>query len=319
MSMYITLFMLAWVLSLVGYLWLAIVAFKRSIPWGLLVLLFSPISAIVFSLTNWFDARKAFLVYIIAFVLFFGSAVMIYGEVGMGNMQEIATRMQTGKLAPNQAYALIKKALTHTGASDLFADETSVASMDAGMPKQNPEQGISSPTPTNPDAAQVKGQKENTASKPVATAPAADKPATTTTPARTKSEPAEKTDKSETQTTPAKTSKDTAESAGTDTKAEKDTARIPVPEQALPDPLAQKPIKPKPNTIRMAMDKLPHYIGHYFIITLKTGTEQRGLLRKVESHQLILDRKLYGGNFRFKVSKREIKTIHMLTRLPDER
>ena len=63
MNIYFTLFTLAWVLSLVGYLWLAIVGFKRSVLWGLLVLLLSPVTAIIFAMTNWFDARKPFLVY----------------------------------------------------------------------------------------------------------------------------------------------------------------------------------------------------------------------------------------------------------------
>ena len=67
------------------------------------------------------------------------------------------------------------------------------------------------------------------------------------------------------------------------------------------------------------MAKLPHYIGHYFILELKNGSEQRGLLRKVGTYHLILDRKLYGGNFQYKIRKSQVKTIHMLTRLPDER
>ena len=321
MNMYITLFMLAWVLSLAGYLWLAIVAFKRSIPWGVLVILFSPISAIVFSLTNWYDARKAFLVYIVSFVLFAGLTVMIYGEVGMGNMQEIAARMHSGKLAPSQAYALVKKALAHTGPTDIFEDETSVASVDAGMPKQHSEQAGTSPSSAKAatEPAQAKEQQDQAADKSVPASPVAEKSDSATTAAKTQPEVKEKTEKSETKTTPEKTSTEAAEGAGTDIGDDKETARIPVPEKAQPDPLAQKPITPKPNTITMAIDKLPHYIGHYFIITLKTGAEQRGLLRKVDKHRLILDRKLYGGNFQYKISKKQIKSIQMLTRLPDER
>ncbi|MEJ2398236.1 MAG: hypothetical protein P8Z67_08310 [Gammaproteobacteria bacterium] len=61
MNIYLVLFIVFSVLNLVGFLWLEIVAFKRGVVWGLLVVLLSPITAIVFSLVNWFEARKPFL------------------------------------------------------------------------------------------------------------------------------------------------------------------------------------------------------------------------------------------------------------------
>lgn len=323
MNTYISLFLLAWVLTLVGYLWLAIVAFKRSIPWGILVLLFSPISAIAFSFTNWFDARKAFILYIASFLLFGGSAVKIYGEVGMGNMQQITARLHSGKLAPNQAYALIQKALAHDGPEDLFADETDVASVDASMPDQNAEQGSTNPAQATSELAQVKEQPVAVASKtaPTPVPQAVPQPEAVAPVAKNEPDSKVKTDKTDTQAkkAPEKTSDKSKVTTKTDTNKAKHIARIPSPENAQPDPLAQKPFKPKPNTRRVSIDRLTHYIGRYLIIKLKAGNEQRGLLRKVTSRTLILDRKLYGGNIKFRISKREIRSVHVLTRLPDER
>ena len=46
MNIYITVFTVAVVLTLIGYFWLANVGFKRSVLWGVLILLLSPITAI---------------------------------------------------------------------------------------------------------------------------------------------------------------------------------------------------------------------------------------------------------------------------------
>lgn len=310
MNIYISLFLLAWLLSLVGYLWLAIVAFKRSVVWGVLVLLLSPITAIIYSLMNWFDARKAFLVYIVSFLLCTGSAVYIYGEVGMGNMQQISARMHDGKLAPARAYQLILKGLNHTGSTDLFAEDTTSPSIDANQTKPAASQGTATPVAAKTATNLAQGQDQAAfaaTNKPTAKTQDASKPTVSQASAKPEPAPADKT-----------ASKD-ASDVTEDTQKEKPPVRIPNPDTVPPDPLAQKPKKPEPNTIVVRMEKVPNYIGHYFIITLKSGSQQRGLLRKVSDNHLILDRKLFGGNFQYKIRKTQIKSIHMMTRLPDER
>ena len=338
MNMYIAVFLLAGVVSLVGYLWLAIVAFKRSVPWGLLVLLLSPITAIVYSLMHWFEARKAFIVYIISFVLCAGSAVFIYGDVGVGNMQQIAARVHRGELAPAKAYELIAKALAHPGSTDLFAVAPTPA--DASLVQANTDPA--SPLPAETAAAQAKeplasadatGKAKAESAKPPLPKPVTSIPdIPDTVVAADQSAKSDKTNvKPETKgkvekpeaAKPKKVEKPKAEAKedkpGAEAKKAKPQPKIPSINQVPPDPLAQKPKKPEPNTVRVRMAKLPHYIGHYFILELKNGSEQRGLLRKVGTYHLILDRKLYGGNFQYKIRKSQVKTIHMLTRLPDER
>jgi len=319
MNMYISVFLLAGVISLIGYLWLVFVGFKRNVAWGLLVLLLSPITAIVFSLMHWYEAHKAFLVYIISFVLCAASAVFITGDVGVGNMQQIATKLHNGQLPPAKAYQLIVKALGHPGSTDLFATATTTVPADANPVQVEPE--LAKPLPTKVAMVKEQAQLKDDAKKaPVGESKTVTAPSVAAAD-QVKTKPAAAATTQETKTTATQVAKDPAPKATVDTK--KPQAKPPTPMPSIntvpTDPLAQKPKKPEPNTVRVRMDKMSHYVGHYFILTLKNGTEQRGLLRQVRNSDLILDRKLYGGNIQYKVSKSQVKTIHMLTRLPDER
>jgi hypothetical protein len=85
--------------AFIGFVWLVVVAFKNSPMWGVLVLLLSPITAIIFAIKNWEESKKAFLVYIGAgaawtaifmmFVVFIGSSmVQMASEMAEGEMTE---------------------------------------------------------------------------------------------------------------------------------------------------------------------------------------------------------------------------------------
>jgi hypothetical protein len=45
------------------FIWLVVVAFRHSALWGVLVLLFSPLTAIIFAIQNWQESKKPFLFY----------------------------------------------------------------------------------------------------------------------------------------------------------------------------------------------------------------------------------------------------------------
>jgi type IV secretory pathway VirB10-like protein len=154
MNMYITVLTLAWLINLIGFLWLVVVGFKRSVVWGVLVFLFSPISAIVFAVTNWFDARKAFLVYLVSFLLMIGTGVAIFTSIGLQNLQQIAARVDTGELRPDEAMALMRKALEQGGSVDLFAEQTPQPADAAAAPTEL-KPGQLSPTPQANSAADV--------------------------------------------------------------------------------------------------------------------------------------------------------------------
>ena len=77
------------VVSMIAAVWLLVVAFKRSMLWGLAVM-FVPFANIVFVVKNWDDAKKPFLINLgaltAAFMLFFvagGAAFMQAAQMAM--------------------------------------------------------------------------------------------------------------------------------------------------------------------------------------------------------------------------------------------
>lgn len=305
MNTYLILLIVASAITLAGYLWMVVTGFKRSLLWGVLVTLFYPISALVFAATNWFDARKPFVVYVLSLLLLVGSVWTIYNEVGTRNAQQIAERLQNGKLGLADAAGLVSKALNHVGPIDLFAEELqqAVAGQPVGQVAAAVQDSVSRAATAPEELAQA------TEAKPTAAAGSEreDKPAATPeTPATPADAGADKTSEAD---------------AAAEQPAEQKpaTPKYPTPGRVQPDPLVPKKKKEEPNTIVVSMNKLPNYIGHYFIFTLNKDHEQRGLLVKVNDTSLTVRRKLYGGNFEYKISKSQIKAIHMLTKIPEEK
>jgi hypothetical protein len=92
-----------------SFVWLAIVAFRTHILWGLAVL-FLPLAPIVFAVMNWHDAKKPFLVNlgssVLAVMLFFGAggaAFMMATQMSPETMAVTGPELQVDS---NQAYAL---------------------------------------------------------------------------------------------------------------------------------------------------------------------------------------------------------------------
>lgn len=82
-----------WVAAFAGFVWLVVVAFNRSALWGVLVLLLSPITAIVYAVKFWDESKKPFMVYmgssLAATALFMATIAAIGGAV----MKEAALQM----------------------------------------------------------------------------------------------------------------------------------------------------------------------------------------------------------------------------------
>lgn len=70
-------FGLALLIHMVINLWLIVVAFTRSVVWGILVLLFSPLAAVAFGIGYFRDVKLPFLLYLASGVLLVGSFFMI--------------------------------------------------------------------------------------------------------------------------------------------------------------------------------------------------------------------------------------------------
>ena len=85
----------------------------------------------------------------------------------------------------------------------------------------------------------------------------------------------------------------------------------PTPGNITADPLVTPKKKPQSGSVRVKLSKISHYKGRYFIVTTKKGTQHRGILVKVTKSRIILERKIYGGIFKYKVSKKSIKRLDM--------
>jgi len=80
----------------------------------------------------------------------------------------------------------------------------------------------------------------------------------------------------------------------------------------VPDPLAVPKPEPEEDSIVISLDKAGGYIGRYLIIDMKNGSQQRGLLTRVDARSLMLNRKLYGGSMEYRVYTSQVKTVHVL-------
>jgi hypothetical protein len=76
------LFVLAWILSTWGRVWLLVVAFHTSTQWGVLCLL-APCFDLIFLITHWQDAKKPFGLQVLGFAMFLiGAAVVVKARLG---------------------------------------------------------------------------------------------------------------------------------------------------------------------------------------------------------------------------------------------
>ncbi len=79
--------------SLVAFIWLVVLAFKRRLWWGVGVLLLSPITATIFALKYWDTAKKPFVAHITTF--FAGMAIAVYVFTTWGGWNFVTTVVTT--------------------------------------------------------------------------------------------------------------------------------------------------------------------------------------------------------------------------------
>ncbi len=265
--MYTALVIIALVVNLIGFIWLVVVGFQRSILWGILIFLFSPITAIIFSIMYWYEAKKPFLIYLISSIVFVVGAVMMVSQSDAGKMLEIMQKIESGEIQPNEVYDYMEK--KHP---DLVPPDA----MPPGMSDES--------LPADP--AQVTDGEDKPADALPADAEAG---------------------KGETPDFDAQ-AKQTEQSS----QPAEDKSRFPSPGSIKPDPLISKKQPKESPTVRVSMENIANYTGRYFIITTRDGNQHRGLLMKVTKTNLQLTRKLYGGNFEYRVARKNVKYADML-------
>ena len=271
-------------LHFIAFVWLVITAFKRSVVWGLAVfflsLLIAPIPAIVFAVTNWFDAKKPFLAYLLTMILVFVPLVMMSNSVDQEFMLRLQEKVESGEIKESEMMEYINN-------PELLdeLDQQAEGLADDGVVLN--EQG--EPIPNTPDG---KSGEEWEDIKPVVEdpdKPGADKPAD---------------------------AKATAEKSGKEEPEviveEEEYSDYPKRGQVKPDPLVTKR-KPAPkDSVKVSVSKIGNYKGRYFIITTKSGSQHRGILKKITKSRIVLERKIYGGTFTYKILKSKIKRVDML-------
>lgn len=286
METYILLLIIAVVLNLAAFIWLVITGFKRSVLWGILVFLFSPLAALIFAVTNWFDAKKPFLAYLLTSILVLVPLSMIGNKINPQNIERLNEKVAAGEIEQNEwiKYLFDPESLDELDKKD-SADDGEVVLDESGEPVLD--------APDSSGAA----KDEWVDIKPVVVDP--DK-------APADKKPGDKV--SEDKISGDKTQKEEPEVI----VEEKEPSPYPKAGEVKPDPLVTKRKDEPKDSVRVSLSKIANYKGRYFVVTKKDGSQHRGILVKITTTRIILERKIYGGRFTYKIRKTKIKRLDML-------
>jgi hypothetical protein len=145
------LFPLLGLVTLGAYIWLVVVAFKRSVGWGIGVLLLSPISAIVFAVKYWQESKKPFLLYIGSVSASIAMVFAMFAFVGGSAVMSLANQMQElegGEVGGTEVAAFMEQQMDPLEESgQLDEEETPQTTGDAAQPATDPP-----PVESEPDS-----------------------------------------------------------------------------------------------------------------------------------------------------------------------
>jgi len=129
-------------ITFAGFIWLVVVAFKRGTAWGVLVLLLSPIAAIVFAVKHWQESKTPFLVYIGSSAAGFVVVMIFIFSLG-APMIEMAQQMSEGEVTDEEAAAFFEKQMDRMENSGLMsaADKAEMKQMRGVLQEIKDEQG----------------------------------------------------------------------------------------------------------------------------------------------------------------------------------
>ena len=117
------------IILLASYIWLAVVAFRRGVLWGILILLLSPITAVIFAFKYWFEAKKPFLLYMVCFTLYFSYTGYIFVHMGGPEMFNMADRIERGEFTEEDTFNFMEDTMDRMDSSGLLdAQEKQVVS-----------------------------------------------------------------------------------------------------------------------------------------------------------------------------------------------
>ncbi len=274
------LFLLALLIHVLLNLWLIVSAFTRSVVWGILVLLFSPLTAFAYGITNFRDAKLPFLLYLgsIAFVIV--AFVMITPKEWQDVCERTAICVSSQSTVPDANSGPVPAAAPQNGLPAPTVAPTFPVTQQPGAPATSTAPGNQPPVQVNLPAPAAKT--------------ATPAPVTDIAP-KSDAVPAKKINKDPMANFPAKHS------------------------QVQEDPLQVKKVEPPKLTETIKPSRVGKYLNRYLIVTLNNKVERRGLLKKVTNTTLTLERKWREkGSTSYSVNRSQIKKIQVLKEIPKD-
>jgi hypothetical protein len=265
------------IIAFAANIWLVIVAFQRSVLWGIAAL-FVPFAALVFAIMYWQDAKKPFLISLLASIAMGVSFAMVFPQMNSEQFAGVVEGMKSGEIKPNEAFEQIGKDPGTNLDAPPLSDEMN-ASVDGATPAA--EVAIDETSmPKDKTKGAVKDRGEQVTVEEVV-------------------DGSVQTNVVEELVAPT-------------ASKEKPASPYPSPGNIQPDPLAVKKLKAESVTVSVKLENIATYKGRYFVITTKDGNQHRGLLKKVNASTLFLTRKLYGGDFDYVLAKKKVAKVEML-------
>lgn len=99
------------VIYLVAFVWMVVVAFRRHIGWGFAVFLLSPLSAFIFTIMYWREAKYPFLIFVVSAGLLATYTKKIVTEMGGGDLYTLSQQVGQGHLNEKQATIIFQRRL----------------------------------------------------------------------------------------------------------------------------------------------------------------------------------------------------------------
>lgn len=87
------------VLTLVTLFWLGLTASRKNAVWGIAVLLLSPVSAVIYGISHWRDARKPFLAYSVSLLSAIALGVYLVHASGIWQVMHTSLQMHRAILS----------------------------------------------------------------------------------------------------------------------------------------------------------------------------------------------------------------------------
>ena len=273
--------------SLIGYVWLVILAFKRSVGWGFGVLLLSPISAAIFGLKYWYIAKKPFLVYMGSFVAAVGLSFSVFASWGgmemMGAAKQIAMGISKGELSKEDAMKFMNSGL----------DVMENASSD---PKEKKKAVLMRRIMM---AMQSKGAEEDRIKLDIAFQDLLADETLTVKERRELYQLREKMNLG-----PLKSKAPAPMKPRRDMKQNRVATRAPDRESS-----PVEITRPKPNQVPLTEAK--QHIGRYVILTDNRGVEHEGRLTHVSGDTHWIEKRTYGGSLKLSLQADQIRTLQV--------